>query len=946
MQIRRFAWLLAFVAVLLANWALCAPKPLSVANKPTTFTVDKTALDANHYRGIRLANGLVVLLVQVPEDTQAALAMSVAVGSQFDPMDYQGLSHLLEHTVFLGSKSYPQKDDFALFVQQNGGHYNAYTSKREVNYFFSIDERMLPEAMVRFAALLSEPLFVREDVVGEREVVESEYRMNLYAANRQLADVLREITPQAHPFHALAVGTRETLDDQPKPIEQALSEFFVRYYHAGNMRLVISAPYQLDRLEALTRRAFAVIHTADKRADATTLPIYQQLRNKNQLPRLVRWQPSDGQRSLSINFFTPRFTHLRAQRPWYYIAELLGHEGEGSLAQLLEEKGYINSLQSGSSIVSDTQQLFGVRIDLTKSGLANWRQIVGLTLAYVNLIRTQPIDTNLRNEQRILQTLALHTSEPADLLTMTRHLASQLQEYTPQEVLIQPYVLDTAKDTAIKSALSHITFTNMEVLLSGLQDTANAQKTKWFSVPYKQQKITSQQLDKWRALGAAEVAQLHLPKKNPFIPRGVDVDSLTLSQASTALLPNEAFVSNEATPIVHILSGEQDRLRGIVRVFIEARKRPLSAREQITVKMLLALLRRQINPRIYPALLAGANIQTHGNTYGAVVSVSGYRQKQAELLRVWYQGLRTLRINADTLAAVRTDMQDTLSASLYASPFRSLNQWLTGLVAPTGITPQQERTLVRGITNKEVQDMHRLLLEQSVTRVMAYGNYSKRFLAHLASVIPNLVGPPTHSRILSLKRTKAKRTVYSFTSPQKETHAVLWYALGQSRTLTERAVMLVLARMLQQPFFTQLRTEQQLGYVVSASYSSIEDTPAIAFVVQSSRVSTYEMSKAIEQFLADITLTQKMLTQQVESLLVLLKINPDDMASQLAFYQRELWRANQAFDTRKRFTTAVKQVSLIDVQQMLQKLRSGPVLLIRTDDGADFVDGFVAHTLL
>ena len=57
--------------------------------------------------------------------------------------------------------------------------------------------------------------------------------------------------------------------------------------------------------------------------------------------------------------------------------------------------------------------------------------------------------------------------------------------------------------------------------------------------------------------------------------------------------------------------------------------------------------------------------------------------------------------------------------------------------------------------------------------------------------------------------------------------------------------------MIKQPFHTQLRTEQQLGYLVQAQAIDLETHPGLLFLVQSSKVPVDELKKRIAAFQKD-----------------------------------------------------------------------------------------------
>jgi hypothetical protein len=58
---------------------------------------------------------------------KAAAAMAVGVGSFSDPREVQGLSHYLEHMLFMGSEAFPDENEYDAFLSKHGGSSNAYT---------------------------------------------------------------------------------------------------------------------------------------------------------------------------------------------------------------------------------------------------------------------------------------------------------------------------------------------------------------------------------------------------------------------------------------------------------------------------------------------------------------------------------------------------------------------------------------------------------------------------------------------------------------------------------------------------------------------------------------------------------------------------------------------------------------------------------------------------
>ena len=118
------------------------PKPYS----KIFIGLEKPTYDERKYKAITLPNQMKVLLISDQKSELGGVSIDVGVGSWNEPANLHGLAHFLEHMVFMGSKKYPNVNEFNDFISQNGGTYNAQTGSQNTNFFFTVSSSALENA--------------------------------------------------------------------------------------------------------------------------------------------------------------------------------------------------------------------------------------------------------------------------------------------------------------------------------------------------------------------------------------------------------------------------------------------------------------------------------------------------------------------------------------------------------------------------------------------------------------------------------------------------------------------------------------------------------------------------------------------------------------------------------------------------------------------------------
>lgn len=89
----------------------------------------------------------------------------------------QGLAHLLEHAVILGSEDFPGESEFLKFLYRHGGEFNACTTRLSSTFQIAVKASSLYPVLKRFAAALTKPTFPDDAMHREVRLPDQEKHM-------------------------------------------------------------------------------------------------------------------------------------------------------------------------------------------------------------------------------------------------------------------------------------------------------------------------------------------------------------------------------------------------------------------------------------------------------------------------------------------------------------------------------------------------------------------------------------------------------------------------------------------------------------------------------------------------------------------------------------------------------------------------------------------------
>jgi secreted Zn-dependent insulinase-like peptidase len=881
--------------------------------------LQKSDNDQREYRYLTLDNQLQLLLISDPDADKAAASLDVNVGSRQDPQDYQGLAHFLEHMLFLGTDKYPEADEYQGFISSHSGGHNAYTSFEHTNYFFDIDPVYLEPALDRFARFFIAPLFTADYVEREKNAVHSEYTAKIKDENRKSMDVFKQVVNPAHPFSKLSVGNLETLKDlQPGSLRQQLLQFHQRYYSANLMTLVVLGNESLDALEEMVVPKFVDVANHN----TTISPISEPLFKPEQLPMTLRIRPEQQQRVLTITFPTPSETPYYQQKPLHFIGNIIGHEGQGSLLSFLKQQGWAEGLSAGAGLSYQGGGSFSVSVKLTEAGVKHSEDIVTTLFQTLNRIRNSKNTQWIFDEQRIIAEQQFRFKEKTSSIHYARSLANDLHYYPAQDVLRGPLMMERYDAELIKHFLTFLTPENTLVSLNAPEVSTDKQSY-WYQTPYQHKRIAQKTIQQWQQAG--DNPAITLPVVNEFIAGNIDLIALEASSDVPLLI-----VDHENFKAWYQADNKFEQPKGNVFLNVRLPDARKTAQDAVLLKLYTALINDQLNEFSYPATLAGLRYSLHSHSRGLSIKISGFTDKQSLLLDKILQVMRAPIFDPQRFTDIQQEHMRQLRNADKQQPYHRLTSKLPYLLYENSWSEQQLLNAYSAIEVNDLQRFSQTVLNLVDVQLLIYGNYDQQAALSLAkyleqalpSSIEGVEIPPV--AILNLDN---KRVNYQIESVYQDASAML-YLQAESLDKSTRALMGLSAQIMRADFYSQLRTEKQLGYIVTSGAYPVRDVPGMYFMVQSPVAGPQQLQQEIDHYiqqklkqLTDIDEAQ--FERHRQALLVRLQEQPKNQWEQAQEYWQDIAQYYFQFDSRQQLIDAMKALKYDQWQQFFREQVAG-----------------------
>ncbi|KZV96205.1 hypothetical protein EXIGLDRAFT_747787 [Exidia glandulosa HHB12029] len=870
--------------------------------------IQRSPNDDRDYRIIRLKNGLHAMLIHDPNVDKAAASLAVTVGHLSDPDDMPGLAHFCEHLLFMGTEQFPRENEYGEYISSHGGHTNAYTSSSDTNYFFSVGSDALPGALERFSGFFHSPLLDASCTTRELSAVDSEHKKNLQSDSWRLFQMSKSLSKPGHVWAKFGSGNMVSLTQaaravasldrerstgtpgrgdslaptpaasrMPSPApslapsenepdggavgretRRRLVEWWKSHYCASRMNLVILGKEPLDEL---TRLAIENFSPVPNRSLPTVKDVPELPWGEDHVGKFIHAKTIMDFQAVELQFQLPsQYYHWRS-KPSHFIAHLIGHEGPGSLHSYLKQKGLLVRLSCGNQPQARGIDFFKITAFLTPEGFKRYREVVLTMCKYLNLLRdTSSFPIHLFNELKVLAETRFNFAEKRTSDSYVSALSEQMQRpFPPENVLSGNTLLWDWDEPLVRRILAELLPEKGRVIVMakdyaplGLEDpSVKWDQEKWYKTTYNLQDMDDAFLMESRKPN--DLKELYLPPKNDYMPTNLAVDKCPVDK------PLKRAEVVRKTPLSILWHKKDDQFwvpKANVFLFIRSPMAAPTPRHIVKTRLFCELVTDALTEVAYAAELASLRYDFSPDVYGVQVSLSGYNDKLPVLLETVLRKIKTIEINPGRFADMKEDLRQEWANFRMSQPVELADYYARFTLSELTWPPDERLAELETVTLEEVHRHAQELLSRVKIEAFVHGNITQTEAVALMETSESILGarPLAPSEQLSNRShvlPPNAKFVYQMDVPNVEdVNSGLSYYLhvGDITDKQLRAKLNLLAHIIHEPVFDQLRTKQQLGYIVQSAMIIRTGIMGLRIHIQSERSPAY-LEQRVDAFL-------------------------------------------------------------------------------------------------
>lgn len=205
------------------------------------------------FEKIKLDSGLSIIISPVKDLSTFTFIVGTKTGSTSEDENNNGISHLLEHMVFKGTKDYPTQKHLGFALENIGSNYNAFTDKEATAYYINGNIKYIEEGVKIISSMYLDPLLPVHELIKEKSIILQEIYMYHDEPSRYVGDVFESLIFGKNKLALEIAGSKESLD---KIQHKDLTDYYQSHYTYDKTVIVASGNIEKNKILELIDKHF------------------------------------------------------------------------------------------------------------------------------------------------------------------------------------------------------------------------------------------------------------------------------------------------------------------------------------------------------------------------------------------------------------------------------------------------------------------------------------------------------------------------------------------------------------------------------------------------------------------------------------------------------------------------------------------------------------------
>jgi zinc protease len=300
----------------------------------------------------QLKNGLTILTMERHIAPLIYHQLTYRVGSRNEQLGITGISHVVEHLMFKGTKKYG-KGEASKTISTNSGIFNAFTANDMTSYYEYLPANKIEVALDIESDRMQNATFDPEEFKSEIEVIIQERRMRSESgASGIMREVFNSLVFTSHPNRDPIIGWPTDLRNMTR--DEAYT-YYKKYYTPNNAFLVLIGDFETDEIIKKVEKYYGKI---PKGPEVKDVKVHQEKQNVRKTLTLRHADNSES--SMRMAFIVPTFQSEDAPALRVGGMILCEKSRDARLYKKLVEKHQISSSVAGGFGMTKDPTFFSI----------------------------------------------------------------------------------------------------------------------------------------------------------------------------------------------------------------------------------------------------------------------------------------------------------------------------------------------------------------------------------------------------------------------------------------------------------------------------------------------------------------------------------------------------------------------------------------------------------